>query len=65
MNTPRLHWTEIAPRTYQAMATVKTTFARSTLGQVLMSLVDLRVSQINGYAFCVDMHAPVPDKPLV
>lgn len=57
VNAPRLPWTEIAPRTYQAMAAVKTTYARSTLGQVLMSLVDLRVSQINGCAFCVDMHA--------
>jgi AhpD family alkylhydroperoxidase len=45
------------------MATVKGTYARSTLGQVLMSLVDLRVSQINGCAFCVDMHASAPRWP--
>ena len=56
MNAPRLPWTDIAPKTYQAMAGVKGTTARSTLGKGLMSLMDLRVSQINGCAFCVDMH---------
>lgn len=58
MNAPRLPWTDIAPKTYQAMAGVKATYVRtSSLGPVLMSLIDLRVSQINGCAFCVDMHA--------
>lgn len=57
MTSPRLPWTDLAPKSYQAMAGVKTTLMRSTLGKGLMSLVDLRVSQINGCAFCVDMHA--------
>jgi AhpD family alkylhydroperoxidase len=39
------------------MAAVKASTLRSTLGKALMSLIDLRVSQINGCAFCVDMHA--------
>jgi len=57
VSSPRLPWTDIAPKTYQAMAGVKASYARaSTLGKILMSLMDLRVSQINGCAFCVDMH---------
>ena len=39
-----------------AMAAVGATTARSSLGPILMELVKTRVSQINGCAFCVDMH---------
>ena len=39
------------------MAAVKGSLGASALGKSLMSLLDLRVSQINGCAFCVDMHA--------
>lgn len=57
MNEPRLHWTDISPKTYQAMAGVSATTAKSSLGPVLMELVQTRVSQLNGCAFCLDMHA--------
>ena len=57
MNQPRLHWTDIAPRSYQAMAGLSATTAKSSLGPVLMDLVQTRVSQLNGCAFCLDMHA--------
>lgn len=56
-NAPRLPWTQLAPKSYQAMAAVKGSLGASALGKSLMSLLDLRVSQINGCAFCVDMHA--------
>ncbi|WP_332745052.1 carboxymuconolactone decarboxylase family protein [Hydrogenophaga sp.] len=57
MNTaPRLPWTEISPKPYQAMAAVGATTAKSSLGTILMELVKTRVSQLNGCAFCVDMH---------
>ncbi len=57
MNTaPRLPWTEISPKPYQAMAAVGATTAKSSLGAILMELVKTRVSQLNGCAFCVDMH---------
>lgn len=52
----RLPWTQLAPKAYQAMANVGATTAHSTLGTLLMELVKTRVSQINGCAFCVDMH---------
>jgi AhpD family alkylhydroperoxidase len=56
MNQPRLPWTDIAPRTYQAMAGVSATTAKSSLGPILIDLVQTRVSQLNGCAFCLDMH---------
>ena len=57
MNQPRLHWTDISPKAYQAMASVNAATAKSSLGPVLMELVQTRVSQLNGCAFCLDMHA--------
>lgn len=56
MKSPRLPWTEIAPKAYQAMAAVGATTAGSSLGTILIELVKTRVSQLNGCAFCVDMH---------
>ncbi|WP_043681492.1 carboxymuconolactone decarboxylase family protein [Castellaniella defragrans] len=57
MSYPRLNWTDIAPRTYKAMAGVNATLSGSALGPILTDLVQTRVSQINGCAFCLDMHA--------
>jgi AhpD family alkylhydroperoxidase len=57
MQAARLNWTRIAPKAYQAMAAVSATTARSSLGPVLIELVQTRVSQLNGCAFCLDMHA--------
>jgi AhpD family alkylhydroperoxidase len=57
MNQARLPWTQIAPKSYQAMASVNASIAKSTLGPALSELVQTRVSQINGCAFCLDMHA--------
>lgn len=54
--SPRLPWTQISPKAYQAMASVGATTAGSSLGPILMELVKTRVSQLNGCAFCVDMH---------
>jgi len=56
MNQPRLPWTTLAPKSYQAMAGVSASIAQSSIGPVLLELVHTRVSQINGCAFCLDMH---------
>ncbi len=57
MNTEaRLPWAHIAPKSYQAMAGVSATLAKSTLGAALIELVQSRVSQLNGCAFCLDIH---------
>jgi AhpD family alkylhydroperoxidase len=47
---------EASPETYQALIGLDTRLKRS-LGPVLYDLVKLRASQINGCAYCVDMHA--------
>ena len=57
MNEARLPWTKISPKAYQALAGVGAALGGSTLGPALIELVVARVSQINGCAFCVDMHA--------
>ncbi len=56
MTEPRLPWTHLAPKPYQALAATGATLAASTLGPVLAEMIKTRVSQINGCAFCVDMH---------
>lgn len=53
---PRLPWATIAPKSYQAMVGVSASIAQSSLGAVLTELVHTRVSQLNGCAFCLDMH---------
>lgn len=54
--TPRLSWSRIAPKAFQAMLDVNGTLESSTLGKTLIDLVFARVSQINGCAYCLDMH---------
>lgn len=52
----RLPWTSISPKAYQAMAGVGIAISQSSLGRPLIELVQASVSQLNGCAFCVDMH---------
>jgi AhpD family alkylhydroperoxidase len=54
--TPRLTWVKIAPKAFQAMIAVNGAIESSSLGKVLIDLVFARVSQINGCAYCLDMH---------
>jgi AhpD family alkylhydroperoxidase len=54
---PRLDYTKIAPEVYRSMLGMEKTINSSGLEDVLLDLVRLRVSQINGCAYCIDMHA--------
>ncbi len=54
--TPRLNFQAVAPELYKAQAGINALLHESSLGVQLLELVFLRVSQINGCAFCVDMH---------
>ncbi|MGY8525419.1 carboxymuconolactone decarboxylase family protein [Paracidovorax citrulli] len=56
MNAPRLPWTTLAPVQYKSLSGVSQALASSSLGGALIELVQARVSQINGCAFCIDMH---------
>lgn len=52
----RLNISQHAPEGYQAVAALDQ-YVRQNLDHVLLDLVKLRASQLNGCAFCVDMHA--------
>src|SRR5690554_6139218 len=54
--TPRLNYAKAAPAVLQAMLALQATVNASGLDETLLNLVKLRASQINGCAFCIDMH---------
>ncbi|MFM9924023.1 carboxymuconolactone decarboxylase family protein [Variovorax sp. H27-G14] len=54
--TARLNWFKLAPKSFEALLALNTTLEPSTLGKVLIDCVFARVSQINGCAYCLDMH---------
>jgi AhpD family alkylhydroperoxidase len=55
--TQRLNFLETAPGAVKAMFGLGTYLAKSDLEQSLVDLVHFRVSQINGCAYCLDMHS--------
>ena len=54
--TQRMHYTHVTPGGMKALAGVYSYVATCGLPPVLLDLVYLRVSQINGCAFCIDAH---------
>jgi AhpD family alkylhydroperoxidase len=55
MSHARLDYHSLAPRSAKALGSLSFS-AGSTLDARLRELVNLRISQINGCAFCIDMH---------
>lgn len=55
--TERMNLAELEPGAYEAMLGLEKYLSRSTLPKSLRHLVELRASQINGCAYCVDMHS--------
>ena len=53
---PRIDPTKVAPGAYQAMAGLEAYVRKSRLEPALLELVKVRASQINGCAYCIDMH---------
>ncbi len=53
----RLDYAKISPDTYKAFGNVYLAVHKSSLPKELIDLVYLRVSQINGCAYCIDMHS--------
>ncbi|GAB3054488.1 carboxymuconolactone decarboxylase family protein [Stenotrophomonas tumulicola] len=71
MSAPkRLPYHTLAREAYQGLGATKKALEKSSLGKQLIELVWLRMSQINGCAFCLEMHAAalradgVPDAKL-
>jgi AhpD family alkylhydroperoxidase len=52
----RLPYFKLAPKAFQAMYALSNSIRKELLGVRLTELVFLRVSQINGCAYCMDMH---------
>lgn len=52
----RLNLPQIAPEVYQAWAAAEMAIRKGPLDAVIRELVKIRVSQINGCLFCIDMH---------
>lgn len=56
--TARLpNFQSLAPQGMKAMYALETSFAQSGIEQSLLELIRLRVSQINGCAYCIHMHS--------
>jgi AhpD family alkylhydroperoxidase len=53
---PRIEYAEVAPAGMAAMLGLEKYVRQSGLDPTLLELVKVRVSQINGCAYCVDMH---------
>ncbi len=56
MSSPHRTLPEIAPDAYRAVSQVEAYIRGCGLDKSLIELVKLRASQINGCAFCIDMH---------
>jgi AhpD family alkylhydroperoxidase len=54
---PRIEYTKIAPGGIRAMLRLEKYVRESGLERSLLELVKLKASQINGCAYCVDLHA--------
>lgn len=54
---PRINAHEKGQAAYKALFGLSIYLSKSTIGQPLLNLVYFRVSQINGCAFCLDMHS--------
>jgi AhpD family alkylhydroperoxidase len=55
--TLRLNYGAAAPEANKALGAVSATLKKSGVDTKLLDLVYLRVSQINGCAYCVDLHS--------
>ena len=52
----RINWYEKAPDALKAMMGVQTFVDKSSIDLKLIELLKIRASQINGCAYCLDMH---------
>jgi AhpD family alkylhydroperoxidase len=53
----RIDALKVAPEAYKAMANLESYIRQSGLEGSLLNLIKMRASQINGCAYCIDMHS--------
>lgn len=56
-STQRLSINEIDPKAYGPMYALEKYIHGGSLGEAMLSLIKMRASQLNGCAWCLDMHA--------
>jgi len=54
--TERINYSKVAPGAYRAMSGLEKAVRESGLEPSLLDLIKQRASQINGCAYCLDMH---------
>lgn len=55
--SPRLDYYSASPKAMKAMITLEAQTSQLSIEKPLLDLIKMRASQLNGCAFCVDMHA--------
>lgn len=53
----RINLAKVSPEAYQAMSSIERYLDKSGLDKKLRELIKLRASQINGCAYCINMHS--------
>lgn len=53
---PRIVIPKVAPEAYQAMLGLEKYIATTSIDPVLKELIKIRASQVNGCAYCINMH---------
>ncbi|WP_296183966.1 carboxymuconolactone decarboxylase family protein [Pseudomonas sp. UBA1879] len=53
----RITWGQKSPEAYKAMSALENAVVNSGLEHALLELIRLRASQLNGCAYCVNLHA--------
>jgi AhpD family alkylhydroperoxidase len=56
MDEERIHYSKVSPGAYHAMLGLEKYLRECGLEEKLLNLIKLRASQINGCAYCLDMH---------
>lgn len=57
MTAPRVQYAEVAPHVFKAMLGLEKALGETLLEQSLRELVKIRASQLNGCAYCIDLHS--------
>ena len=53
---PRMNYFQVAPETMKALMVLEEQIQSTGIEKSLIELVKIRASQINGCAFCINMH---------
>ncbi|WP_213878988.1 carboxymuconolactone decarboxylase family protein [Pseudomonas sp. dw_358] len=57
MNRPRVNYAQVAPHAFKALLALEKSMGESSLEKSLHELIKIRASQLNGCAYCIDMHS--------